>query len=91
MEAWYASALGIEESFTGAVDTQVHVFVADVVISFDTDDRRILGRALSSLGPPACFRHAYFEYHALFDFGYGLLLGQVMHGPGMEAFHRDAT
>ena len=39
-------------------------FVADVVKSFDTVDRGILDRVLSSLGLPGWFRHAYFEYHA---------------------------
>ena len=38
--------------------------VADVIKSFDTVDRRILDRVLSSLGLPGWFRHAYFEYHA---------------------------
>ena len=42
--------------------------------SFDTVDRSILDRVLSSLGLPAWFRHAYFEYH---------LLGLVSRGPGM--------
>ena len=32
--------------------------------SFDTVDRGILDRVLASLGLPAWFRHAYFEYHA---------------------------
>ena len=27
-------------------------------------DRGVLDRVLSSLGLPACFRNAYFEYHA---------------------------
>ena len=39
-------------------------FVADVVKSFDTVDRGILDRVLSSLGLPAWFRNTYFEYHA---------------------------
>ena len=39
-------------------------FVANVVKSFDTVDRGILDRVLSSLGLPGWFRHAYFEYHA---------------------------
>ena len=33
-------------------------------LSFDTVDREILDRVLSSLGLPGWFRHAYFEYHA---------------------------
>ena len=35
-----------------------------VVESFDTVDRGILNRVLSSLGLPGWFRHACFEYHA---------------------------
>ena len=64
VEAWYTSALGIEEVLSSATDSHVHLFVADVVKSFDTVDRRILDRVLSSLGLPGWFRHAYFEYHA---------------------------
>ena len=64
VEAWYTTALDIEEVLSGAVDSHVHLFVADVVKSFDTGDRGILDSVLSSLGLPAWFRHAYFEYHA---------------------------
>ena len=64
MEAWYTTALEIEEVLSGIVDSDVHLFVADVIKSFDTVDRGILERILSSLGLPAWFRHAYFEYHA---------------------------
>ena len=63
VEARYATALDIEEVLTGAADSHVHLFVADVIKSFDTVDRGILDCVLSSLGLPACFRHAYFEYH----------------------------
>ena len=64
VEAWFSTALDIEEVFAGAADSHVHLFVADVVKSFDTVDRGILDRVLSSLGLPAWFRHAHFEYHA---------------------------
>ena len=64
VEAWKTSALDIEEVLSGATDSHVHLFVADVVKSFDTVDRGILDRVLSSLGLPGRFRHAYFEYHA---------------------------
>ena len=64
VEAWKTSALDIEEVLSGAADSHVHLFVADVVKSFDTVDRGILDRVLSSLGLPGWFRHAYFEYHA---------------------------
>ena len=38
VEAWYTSALDIEEVLSGASDSHVHLFVADVVKSFDTVD-----------------------------------------------------
>ena len=46
------------------VEPDVNLFVADVVESFDTVDRGVLDRVLSSLELPAWYRHAYFEYHA---------------------------
>ena len=39
VEAWYTSALDVEEVLTAATDSDVHLFVADVVKSFDTIDR----------------------------------------------------
>ena len=63
VEAWYATALDIEEVLIGAADSHVHLFVADVIKSFDSVDRKILDRVLSSLGLPGWFRHAYFECH----------------------------
>ena len=44
VEAWYTSSLDIEEVLTGAVDSHVHIIVADVVETFDTVDRGILDR-----------------------------------------------
>ena len=64
VEAWYTSALDIKEVLAGVVDSDVHLYVADVVKSFDTVDRGVLDRVLSSLGLPGWFRHDYFEYHA---------------------------
>ena len=64
VEAWYTSALDIEEVLAGATDSDIHLFVADVIKSFDTVDRRILDRVLRSLGLPRWLRDAYFEYHA---------------------------
>ena len=60
VEAWYTSALDIEEVLSGAAHSHVHLFVADVVKSFDTVDRVILDCVLSRLGLPGWFRHAYF-------------------------------
>ena len=64
VEAWYTTALDIEEVLSGAADSHVHLFVADVIKSFDTVARGILDRVLSCPGLPGWFRHAYFEYHA---------------------------
>ena len=64
VEAWYISSLDIEEVLTGAAGSDVHLFVADVVKSFNTVDRGILDRVLSSLGLQTWCRNAYFEYHA---------------------------
>ena len=43
VEAWYTSALDIEEVLAGATDSDVHLFVVDVIKSFDTVDRGVLG------------------------------------------------
>ena len=57
VEAWYSTSLDIEEVLSGATDSDVHIFVADVIKSLDTVDRGILDRVLCSVGP-------YFEFHA---------------------------
>ena len=64
VEARYASSVDIEEVLTGATDSDIHLFVADVIKSFEKVDRRILDRVLSSLGLLGWFRQANFEYHA---------------------------
>ena len=64
VEAWYCTVLEIEEVLSGTVDSDIHLFVADVFKSFDTVDRGILESVLSCLGLLAWFRRAYFEYHA---------------------------
>ena len=64
MGRWRRGTLDIEEVLTGAADSDVDLFVADVIKSFDTLDRGVLDRVLSGLGWPAWFRHAYLEYHA---------------------------
>ena len=64
VEAWSTSALHIEDVLSGASDSHLRLFVADVIKAFDTVDRKILDRVLNSLGLPGWFRHAYFEYHA---------------------------
>ena len=50
--AWYSAALDIEESLSGALDSDVHIFVASVVKSFDTVDPCILDNVLCRSGIP---------------------------------------
>ena len=49
---------------SGVAESDVHLFVADVIKSFDLVDRGIFDEVLRSLGLPGWFRHAYFEYHS---------------------------
>ena len=60
--------------------SDVHLFVVDVIKSFDTADRRVFDRVLSCLGLPAC----------LLDCDLRLMLVWVNHGHGMEVFVRGA-
>ena len=75
VEAWYTTALDIEEVLSGVVDSDIHLFVADVVKSFDTVDRGVLDLVLSSLGLPGWFRHAYFEFHSHVRLRFKLAVG----------------
>ena len=56
--------LRTSRDLSGALDSDIHVFVADVVHPFDTVDGGMLDYVLSRLGLPGWFRHVYFEYHA---------------------------
>ena len=64
----------LEIVLSGACDDQLHVMVADVMKSFDTVDRSILGRALGRLGLR----------------GLSWLLAWVSLGVGMGAYLKDA-
>ena len=50
-DAWYATTVDIEEVLSNTCQGDFHIFVADVVKSFDTVDRDILDCALGRLGP----------------------------------------
>ena len=39
VEAWYTTAFDIEEVLSGIVESDVHLFVANVIKPFDTVDR----------------------------------------------------
>ena len=64
MDARYTTGLDIEECLGSEEDDHVHIFVADVVNSFNTMDRDMLDCVLSRLGLPGWFLHVYFELHA---------------------------
>ena len=64
VEAWFSTALDIEEFLSGTGGDQLHVMLADVIKSFDTVDRSILDRALGRLGLPDWFRRAYLSFHS---------------------------
>ena len=88
VEAWYSTTLDLEESLSGALDSDVHIFVADVVKSFDTVDRGILDYVLSRLGLPGCLGMS--TLSTMLFFGLGLSCLVVMAGLGMEGSHKDA-
>ena len=64
VQAWFATALDIEEVLSGLGRDQLHVMVADVIKSIDTVHRSILDCTLGRLGLPGWFRKAYFAYHS---------------------------
>ena len=64
VEAWYSTALEIEEALVSQGDFHVHLFVTDVAKSFDSVDCGIFDFVLGGLGLPGWFRRAYFSYHA---------------------------
>ena len=85
VEAWYTTALDIEEVLSGAADSHVHLFVTDVIESFDTVDRSILDKVLSSLGL-ACLVSPclILSIMRMFAFDVSLQLGLVSLGLVME-------
>ena len=78
VEAWFSTALDIEEVFSGTGGDQLHVMVADVIKSFDTVDRSILDCALGRLGLPGWFRRAYFSFHVSLGVGTVVFLRVVL-------------
>ena len=64
VEAWFSTALDIEDVLSGTGGDQLRVMVADVKKSFDTVDRSILDCALGRLGLPDWFRKVYLSLHS---------------------------
>ena len=62
VDAWYSASNDIKEVLSNAWQGDFHIFVADVVKSFDTVDRGILGCALDLLGLLAWFLRVCFPF-----------------------------
>ena len=75
VDAWYATSIDIEEVLSHARPSDFHIFVADVVKSFDTVGRDILDCALGRLGLPAWFHRLISPFIRMFGFDLNLLLG----------------
>ena len=83
------TSIYIEEVLSQARHSDFHIFVADVVKSFDTVDRDILDCALGRLGLPAWFRRVYFSFIEMFVIVFNLLLDWGSLGSAMGAFPKD--
>ena len=75
VEAWFSTALDIEEVLSGTGGDQLHVMVADVIKSFDTVHKSILDCALGRLGLPVWFRMAYFSFRSQVRLRFNLAAG----------------
>ena len=75
VDAWFSTALFIEEVLSGVGGDQLYVMVADVIKSLDTVDRSVLDCALGRLGLPSWFRKVYFSYHNQVRLGFKLAAG----------------
>ena len=64
VEAWFSTALDIEDVLSGTGGDQLHVMVADVIKSFDTVDRSILDCTLGRLGLLDWLRKVFFSFHS---------------------------
>ena len=79
VEARYTSSLDIEEVLFSAADSHVHLFVADVVKSFDTVDRMsslvlgfLVGFVMLILNTMPMFGYAVSLHPALVSLGLGM-------------------
>ena len=90
VEAWYTTAIEIEESISGAIEAHVRLFGADVIKGFDTVDRGILDGVLASLGLTASFRHVTLNIMHMIGCGSSWLRDLVNFGREREGFRSDA-
>ena len=88
MEAWYTTALEIEESLSGAVDYHHHFSLLICLNLLTLLIGYLYGYSVVLGCPPGSGVHI---LSTMLMFGYvlSLLLVWVSLGPGMEAFHKD--
>ena len=86
VEAWFSTALDIEEVLSGTGGDQLHVMVADVIKSFDAVDRSILDCVLGRLCCLTGSVRFIFLSTVMFVFGLSLQLVLVSHGVEMVVF-----
>ena len=75
VEAWFSTALDIEDVLSGTGGDQLHVMVADVIKSFDTVVRSILDCALGRLGSLTGSVGCIFSFHSQVRLGFKLAAG----------------
>ena len=61
-DALHSTTIDTEEVLSNTRHGDFHIFVADVVKSFDIVERDILDFSLGRLGVPALFRRVYFSF-----------------------------
>ena len=88
VEAWYTSSLDIEEVLSGAADSHVHLFVADVVKSFDTVDMAFWIMSCLVLGFLVGFVMHILNTMSMFGYALSLHLALVSLGLGTGVFLR---
>ena len=88
VEAWFTTAIDIEEVLSGVVQGDVHVFVSDVIKSFDTVDRSILDRVLVVWVCRVGSGMLILSIILCLGFGLSFLLGWGSFGLGMVEFLR---
>ena len=90
INARYSISIDMEEVLSNIRQGDFHIFVTDVVKSFDTVDRDTLGCALGRLGLPAWFRRVYFAFHSKSSSASNLPQNLALLVPEMVASTKDS-
>ena len=88
VEAWFSTALDIEEVLSGVGGDQLHIMVADVIKSFDIVDSSFLTVLWVDFSFPTGFGRHTLLITVRFVSGSSWLLAWANHGVGMGLFLR---